>query len=65
MQPENAVPILSWYDDPNDTELYKLMPLLMYLSKVPDVRQILGVTHANHELDLARAEAMAIEICQQ
>ena len=32
LQPENAIPILSWYDDYEDTELYKLMPLLIGLS---------------------------------
>ena len=47
-QPENAVPILSWYDDLQDTELYKLMPLLVGLSKVPDVRKVLGVVHKDH-----------------
>lgn len=41
-QPENAVPILSWYDDQTDRELYKLTPLLRNLSRVPDVREVLG-----------------------
>ena len=41
-QPENAVPILSWYDDQTDRELYKLTPLLKNLSRVPDVREVLG-----------------------
>ena len=47
-QPENAIPILSWYDDLEDTELFKLMPLLVKLSKVPDVRKVLGVCHKDH-----------------
>ena len=40
-QPENGLPILSWYDDPNDTKLYELIPVLRLLSGVPDVRPIL------------------------
>lgn len=37
-QPENGLPILSWYEDPADIELDKLYPLLIMLSKVKDVR---------------------------
>ena len=51
-QPENAVPILSWYDDMTDTELFKLMPLLVGLSKIPDVRKVLGICHSNHQMNL-------------
>ena len=36
--PENAVPILSWYDDPDDRCLFELIPLLEALSHVDDVR---------------------------
>jgi len=36
--PENAVPILSWYDDPDDRCLFELIPLLEALSHVEDVR---------------------------
>ena len=38
---ENGIPILSWFDDPNDTELLRLIPLLNYLAKVNDVRPII------------------------
>jgi hypothetical protein len=38
LQPENGLPISSWYDDPTDIELDKLYPLLVILSKVKDVR---------------------------
>jgi carboxy-terminal domain RNA polymerase II polypeptide A small phosphatase len=30
--PENAVPILSWYDDPDDKCLFEMLPLLEALS---------------------------------
>lgn len=37
-QPESALPIVSWYDDMNDTILYDYIPLLQGLSIVDDVR---------------------------
>ena len=39
--PENAVPILSWYDDPDDRCLFELIPLLEALSQVDDVRPVI------------------------
>lgn len=38
-QPENGIPIVSWYDDRSDKELDALFPLLITLSKVGDVRK--------------------------
>ena len=40
-QPENGLPILSWYDDRTDTKLIELIPVLQLLAQVPDVRPIL------------------------
>mmetsp|Transcript_17438 Transcript_17438/g.25943 ORF Transcript_17438/g.25943 Transcript_17438/m.25943 type:complete len:234 (-) Transcript_17438:63-764(-) len=40
--PENALPILSWFDDENDTELLDLIPFLEDITKVDDVRTVLG-----------------------
>lgn len=40
-QPENGMPILSWYDDPLDTKLIELIPVLKLLAEVPDVRPVL------------------------
>ena len=37
----NGLPILSWYGDPEDIELLKLIPLLKFLSKVDDVTYII------------------------
>lgn len=36
---ENGIPIKSWYEDPCDTELYKLIKILQLLSRVEDVRE--------------------------
>ena len=35
--PINGIPILSWFDDKNDRELYNIMPILEFLSYVNDV----------------------------
>jgi RNA polymerase II subunit A small phosphatase-like protein len=40
-QPDNALPISSWYDDKDDRSLYDYIPFLIELSKVDDVRPIL------------------------
>lgn len=42
LQPSNAVPIASWFDDPEDRELLDLIPFLEDLNLVEDVREILG-----------------------
>ena len=38
---DNGIPILTWYENPKDDELMKLIPLLKYLSKVNDVRPVI------------------------
>jgi len=50
---DNGIPILTWYDDLNDNELYKLLPLLKYLSNVDDVRPIIKqiVNRKTNEVD--------------
>ena len=40
-QPDNALPIVSWYEDEEDTLLLDYQPFLINLSKVDDVRPIL------------------------
>ncbi|KAK2194717.1 bifunctional FCP1 homology domain/Dullard phosphatase domain [Babesia duncani] len=41
LQPNNAIAIESWYEDPNDVELLKLLPLLSRLAYVDDVAMLL------------------------
>ena len=38
LQPDNAIPIISWFDDGRDRELEKLAPLLEELADVREVR---------------------------
>ena len=51
----NGIPILSWYEDLNDKELLKLLPILKYMSnkEVYDVRNIINkiVDRNTNEID--------------
>lgn len=41
LQEENALPIATWYDDPSDTALRDLIPFLLSLRAMDDVRALL------------------------
>jgi len=41
-QPESALPIVSWYEDMDDTILYEYIPILQGLSIIDDVRDALA-----------------------
>jgi CTD nuclear envelope phosphatase 1 len=41
LQEENGVPISTWYDDPNDTALRDLIPFLLAVRSLEDVRALL------------------------
>ncbi|KAJ3250802.1 CTD (Carboxy-terminal domain, RNA polymerase II, polypeptide A) small [Boothiomyces macroporosus] len=43
-QPANAIPITSWYDDKNDTELIDLIPFLEDLKDVDNFQTVLDTT---------------------
>ena len=43
--PHNAVPVSSWFNDPHDAELMDLVPFLIDLKSVGDVRGILNLAH--------------------
>ena len=51
LQPENAMPILSWYDDPNDRQLLRIANILERLAYEPDVRKIIRKIIANNDID--------------
>ncbi|KAF7824811.1 CTD small phosphatase-like protein 2 [Senna tora] len=42
LQPDNGIPIKSWYDDPRDSCLMSLLPFLETLADVDDVRPIIA-----------------------
>ena len=54
-QPENALPILSWYEDMKDRELYEMVPLLIELAKVEDVREVIPRFVRNNQIDYSVA----------
>lgn len=41
-QPDNAIPILSWFDDANDRKLFELVPFLKFITTVEDVCTVLA-----------------------
>lgn len=45
---DNAIPIETWFDDPSDTELTELLPLLEQLSKTDNVRTFLANARKKH-----------------
>lgn len=49
-QVENGIPIESWFDDDNDTELLKLLPFLNRLQKHQDVRGVIRNQFKLHDL---------------
>lgn len=46
LQPDNAIPIRTWFDDPDDRELYELMPILKALSRVENIQAVMRRTAA-------------------
>ena len=48
---DNGLPILTWFDDKSDRELYKICPLLEFLSLVPDVRDYISKMVNNNEIN--------------
>ena len=47
---DNGLPILTWFEDKNDRELYKICPVLEFLSLVPDVRDYIPRIVVNNEI---------------
>ena len=49
-QVDNGIPIESWFDDPNDTELLKLERFLRTLHGVKDTRTVIRKTFKTYQL---------------
>ena len=50
LNPENGLPILTWFEDKEDRELYNISSVLEFLSFVPDVRQYIKQFVVNDEI---------------
>ena len=57
-QPENALPILSWYDEKDDQYLFDYLPLLKEMSDVDDVRPFLMASVKENILDIDKAMSL-------
>ena len=58
---DNGLPILTWFDDRNDQELYKITPVLEFLSGVPDVREYISKIVVNNEISYINARKIINE----
>ena len=54
------MPIISWYDDPNDRQLDQLIPLFIQLNQVHDCRDAITRIVRNNTVDFAWAK----QVCQ-
>ena len=52
---DNGLPILTWFDDKYDQELYKITPVLEFLNEVPDVREYINKMVVNNEISYINA----------
>ena len=52
---DNGLPILTWFEDKSDRELYKICPILEFLSLVPDVRDYICKIVVNNEISYNNA----------
>ena len=58
---DNGLPILTWFDNKNDQELYKICPVLEFLSEVPDVREYISKIVVNNEISYSNANKIINE----
>ena len=50
LNPENGIPINTWFEDKSDRELYNISSILEFLSFVPDVRNYINQFIVNDEI---------------
>ncbi len=56
--PNNGLPILSWFEDKKDKELYNITPILIFLSNVKDVRDFIPKFVINNSISYSEAEKL-------
>ena len=55
LHPENGLPILTWFEDKSDRELYKITTILQFLSTVSDVREFIPKFVDNNTINYEKA----------
>ena len=55
LHPENGLPILTWFEDKSDRELYKITTILQFLSTVSDVREFIPKFVNNNTINYEKA----------
>lgn len=53
--PNNGLPIQTWFEDKNDKELYKIIPILEFLSDVDDVRKVIPKIVEKNQINYEKA----------
>ena len=62
LHPENGLPISTWFEDKSDRELYKIMPILEFLSNVNDVREIIPkLVGSDNQIDYEKAKQFILK----
>ena len=65
LQPECAMPIISWYDDPKDRQLYDLIPLFIQLSQINDMREAVTRFVKNNTVEFSWAKQVCTALLDQ
>jgi Dullard-like phosphatase family protein len=56
LHPQNGIPILTWFEDKSDRELFEIIPILEFLSGVPDVREFIPQFVTDNKIDYEKVE---------
>lgn len=65
-QPDNALPIKSWFEDPQDRELLELVPVLEFLADLDDVTESLSKIRKKRGISISGrqiCEILGLEDC--
>jgi len=62
LQPECGMPILSWYDDPQDRALFDYIPMLIEMSKINDMREAITGFVRNNTFSISYSMGVIAQI---
>ena len=62
LQPECGLPIISWYDDPNDKALFDYIPVLIEMAKINDMREAITGFVRNNTFSASTAMSVVAQI---